>query len=216
MIMNLLRKEFSLSVHPTCYIFLSLAAMLLIPNYPYYVIFFYETLGLFFLFMAGNATNDVFFTTLLPVRKRDAVKARVITVIMIELLQLLVCIPFAFLRNALIPAPNLAGIEANVALFGFGLMMFGLFNLVFLPLFYKTAYKTGLPFVIACVAMTVFVGVVEAAINLIPGWKASLDTVNTIYLPQQSMVLGVGVLLFGLLTFIAYRLSVRRFDALDL
>jgi hypothetical protein len=190
--------------------------MLLIPNYPYYVIFFYETLGIFFLFMAGNATNDIFFTTLLPVRKSDAVKARIVTVVIIELLQVLVCIPFAFLRNTLIPAANLAGVEANMALFGFGLMMFGLFNLVFLPMFYKTAYKTGLPFVISCIAMTVFVAAVEVAINLIPAWKVSLDTINTAYLPQQFLVLGLGALTFSLLTYAAYRLSVHRFDALDL
>ncbi len=214
--MNLLNKEFRLSVHPTCYIFLGLASMMLIPNYPYYVIFFYETLGLFFLFMSGNATNDIFFTTLLPIRKRDAVKARVMTVVVIELLQVVVCIPFAFLRNFLMKAPNLAGIEANAALFGFGLMMFGLFNVVFLPLFYKTAYKTGTPFVIACTVMTIFVGVVEALINLVPGWKDVLDSINPVYVPQQVMVLGLGVLIFGLLTTFAYRHSVKRFEALDL
>jgi hypothetical protein len=214
--MNLLIKEFKLSVHPTCYIFLGLAAMMLIPNYPYYVIFFYETLGIFFLFMAGNATNDIFFTTLLPIRKRDTVKARVMTVVLIELLQVLVCIPFAFLRNMLIPAANLAGVEANMALFGFGLMLFGVFNLVFLPMFYKNAYKTGLPFVISCVAMTIFVIVVEAAINLIPAWKISLDTINTAYLPQQFLVLGLGMVVFGLLTLAAYHSSVKSFDALDL
>jgi hypothetical protein len=216
MMMNLLYKEFKLSVHPTCYIFLSLAAMMLIPNYPYYVIFFYETLGLFFLFMAGNATNDIFFTTLLPIRKQDAVKARVITVVLIELLQVLVCIPFAILRHVLLKNPNLAGLEANAALFGFGLMMFGLFNVVFLPMFYKTAYKTGTPFVIACVVMTVFVIGVEATVNLVPGWKAMLDSINPVFLPQQIFVLGLGIAIFGLLTTSAYHLSVKRFAALDL
>lgn len=37
---NLVYKEFRLAAHPTNYIFLSFAFMLLIPNYPYLVSFF--------------------------------------------------------------------------------------------------------------------------------------------------------------------------------
>lgn len=36
----LLYKEFTLSMHPAAVLFLGLSAMLLIPNYPYYVVFF--------------------------------------------------------------------------------------------------------------------------------------------------------------------------------
>lgn len=213
---NLLFKEFKLSVHPTCYLFLPLAAMLLIPNYPYYVAFFYQTLGIFFIFMTGNTTNDIFFTTLLPIRKRDAVKARIETVLILELLQIVVSIPFALLRSSLIPAANLAGMEANPALFGLAFGMFGIFNVVFLPLFYQTAYKTGTPFLVACTAMTLFVIAAEVAVNLIPGWKTTLDTTAAVYLPQQAAVLAGGILLFALLNAIAYRKSVKEFEELDL
>ena len=132
---NLMYKEFKLCVHLTSYLFLPLAAMLLIPNYPYYVSFFYQTLAIFFLFLNGNTNNDVTFTTLLPIRKRDAVKARLLTVVILESLQIIVSIPFAVQRNILISAENAAGMEANFALFGLVLVMYGLFNLVFLPAF---------------------------------------------------------------------------------
>ena len=42
---HLLYKEWRLAMHPTALLFLPLSAMLLIPNYPYYVIFFYTSLG---------------------------------------------------------------------------------------------------------------------------------------------------------------------------
>lgn len=213
---NLVYKEFKLAVHPTSYIFLALSVMLFIPNYPYYVVFFYQTLGIFFTFLNGNATNDVFFTTLLPIRKRDAVKARLITVVIFELLQLVVSIPFAILRNLLIPAENAAGMEANLALFGLVFGMFGIFNLVFLPAFYKTAYKTGTPFLLACAAMTVFVVAAEAVIQLVPDLRTTLDTTSLAYLPQQSGVLVAGMALFALLTAVAYAQSVKRFEELDL
>ena len=37
---NLLYKEFRLAIHPSVYIFFALAALLLVPSYPYYVRFF--------------------------------------------------------------------------------------------------------------------------------------------------------------------------------
>jgi hypothetical protein len=213
---NLLYKEFKLAVHPTSYIFLLLSPMLLIPNYPYYVVFFYQTLGIFFTFLNGNTTNDVFFTTLLPIRKRDAVSARLMTVVIFELLQMVVSLPFAFLRNLLIPAENAAGMEANVALFGLVFGMFGVFNIVFLPAFYKTAYKTGTPFLLACSAMSLFVIIAEGIIQLVPDLKAALDTTSSAYLPQQIVVLFAGIVLFVLLIAFAYVQSVKRFEKLDL
>ncbi len=213
---NLLHKEFKLSVHQTSYIFLLLASMLLIPNYPYYVAFFYQTLGIFFMFLGGNTTNDIFFTTLLPIRKRDAVKARFATVVIFEFLQIIVSIPFAILRNRILTVENQAGMEANLALFGLVFIMFGLFNITFLPLFYKTAYKTGVPYLVACAAMFLFAGLAEVVIQLTPALKTALDTTNGIYIPQQAGVLLGGMVVFTLLTVLAYSKSAKEFEALDL
>lgn len=213
---NLLYKEFKLAIHPTAYIFLPLAAMLLIPNYPYYVAFFYQTLGIFFIFLSGNTTNDVFFTALLPVRKKDAVTARFTMVVILELAQVAVGIPFALLRYRILPAENMAGMEANAALFGLVLLMFATFNAVFLPGFYKTGYKTGTPYMIACAAMILFVAASEAIIQLTPALKQALDTISPTYLPQQLAVLALGIVGYALITFAAYSVSVKRFQRLDL
>lgn len=43
----LLLKEFKLAMYPAAIIFLSLSAMLMIPNYPYYVTFFIQDLPYF-------------------------------------------------------------------------------------------------------------------------------------------------------------------------
>lgn len=213
---NMLYKEFKLSVHPTCYLFLLLSSMLLIPNYPYYVSFFYQTLGIFFIFVGGQANNDVYFTTLLPIPKRDAVKARCMTIVILELLQIVVSIPFAIIRGTLIPLENQAGMEANVAFFGLVFVMFGLFNLSFLTLFYKTAYKMGVPYLFACISMTVFVGLSELAIQLTPVLKTTMDTFNPVYLPQQLAILLVGILIFVLLTILSYRKAAAHFEQIDL
>lgn len=211
---NLVYKEWKLAIHPTGYIFLLMGGMLLIPNYPYYVAFFYQTLGIFFMFMSGNTTNDIFFTTLLPVRKRDVVKARLGTMIGLEVLQIIVAVPFALLRSKITPAENLAGMDANIALFGLVFIMFGVFNVVFLPMFYRTAYKTGTPFMLAISAMSTVIISAELVIQFTPSLKQALDTTG--YTLMQMIVLTVGMLIFALLNAVAYRQAACAFERLDL
>ena len=67
----------------------ALAALLLVPSYPYYVSFFYLTLGIFLTFKTNRAENDIFYSALLPVRKGDVVRARVLTVALLELANIL-------------------------------------------------------------------------------------------------------------------------------
>ena len=146
---DLLRKELRLAAHPSIYIFIALGALVLVPAYPYGMVFFFAMLGVFQSIMYTRETRDIYFTALLPVRKRDAVKAKLLLAAFIQLTQLLFSVPFAFLRTLYLPSGNPVGIEANAAYYGFGLMIFGAFNLIFFPLFFKTAYKAGTAFLAA-------------------------------------------------------------------
>ena len=56
---RLLQKELRLAMHPASVGFLLLSALLLIPNYPYYVTFFYTSLGVFFICLGGRENKDV-------------------------------------------------------------------------------------------------------------------------------------------------------------
>ena len=93
----LLNKQFRLVCHPMTLIFTGFGIMLLIPSYPYTVAFFYVMLGLFFSFMNGREQRDIYFSALLPIRKRDTVKASVLFVLVVELASLLFAMPFAAL-----------------------------------------------------------------------------------------------------------------------
>ena len=73
---KLLKKELTLFTHPTSWMFLAFGAMMLIPSYPMYIPLFWATLGLFYACLSARENNDLYYTLLLPVRKRDAVRAR--------------------------------------------------------------------------------------------------------------------------------------------
>ena len=130
-------KDLRLAAHPMMYVFALFGVMLIIPNYPYTVVFFYGLLGIFFTFLNGRENKDVYYCAVLPVTKCDQVLARAWLVVAVELAELVIAVPFAFLSARINPnGTNLAGIDANVALFGCVLLIYGVFNVVFLPVFY--------------------------------------------------------------------------------
>ena len=102
----LLYKEFRLAMHPICYLFIFLFPfMILIPNYPLAISFIYILSTYPILFLGANKgqqSNDLLYSTLMPVRKKDIVLARIITVITIQVVSILIqaaLVPLAILLN---------------------------------------------------------------------------------------------------------------------
>lgn len=213
---NLLYKEFRLALHPAALLFLGLAAMMLIPNYPLTVTFFYPCLGAFFICLNGRENRDVFYTLLLPVEKRGPVRARVAMVCILQLGQVLLCVPFLLLRSLYPPAGNVVGLDANLALLGFGLVEMGLFNLVFFPRHYKDPSKVGVPFLLGCLAVFLWAGLTEALPHGVPFVRDRLDTALFQFLPEKLAVFLCGLAVYLLLTWIARGLSEKRFVKLDI
>lgn len=213
---NMLLKEFRLALHPTNLIFLSLSAMLIIPNYPYYVTFFYTTLGLFFLCLTGRENHDIEYSMVLPVRKRTLVQARITFAVLLELAQLALAIPFAVLRQRMLPSGNEVGMDANIAFFGLSLLMFGMFNLLFFTAYYRDPAKVGKAFITSSTFLFVYIAVAETLAHALPFFRDQLDTPDPQYLAAKLTVLGIGLFSFLLFSVLAVRIASRRFEALDL
>lgn len=163
----LMKKEWKLTVTPVPLLFLLLSALVLVPSYPYYVTFFYNALGIFLMLQAARENRDVYYMALLPLTKRDLVWARFSTIVTLQLLQALVCIPFMLLRRSYAEINNPVGIEANLAFLGFGFVLMGLFDLVFLPMHYKNGYDLGKPFVISSIVLFVAIVLLEALDHIV-------------------------------------------------
>lgn len=215
---DLLYKEFSLARHQTTFLFLLFALMLLIPSYPYYVAFIYTCLSIFFIFLSGRENRDVFYTVLLPVRKKDIVRARCAMIVLVELMQILVSVPFAVLGAKINPNPtgNMAGIEANVAFFGFVFIMYAIFNVLFIPTFYKTAYSAGRALAFGGIAMGLYIVVIEVLVQVIPAWNAALDTLDPALQLRQLPILLGGMLLYAGSMLLAIKMAEKRFERVDL
>ena len=79
---NLLYKEFKLALHPICIVLIALFPfMVFIPSYPLCISFIYVCVCYPIIFLGANKgvqTNDLLFSMLLPVRRKDIVLARMI------------------------------------------------------------------------------------------------------------------------------------------
>ena len=213
---NLLYKEWKLAAHPTMYFFPLFGAMLLIPAYPYYVAFMYTCLSIFLMFMTGRETHDVEYTALLPVGKRDPVRARCLTIGIVELFQILFSIPFAILSARINPAGNAVGIEVNAAFYGLVLVMYAVFNALFVPIFYKTGYAVGKAFLIGGSAVMVYIAVAEAMLYISPALRAVLDTRNPASLPIRLGVLLAGAVIYVIGMLLTIKVASDRFERVDL
>ena len=213
---DLLHKEFRLVVTAPYFVMLLFGTLLLIPQWVYFIALSY----LLFItvpniFINAKATHDIGFTAMLPVRKRDVVKGRVLSIAILELLQVGVGAVFAAVNRALYPQGNFL-IDANFAFLGCTLVMYAVFNVVFFPLFYKNAYNVGRPTVIALIPALLFGTGIEALVLAVPKAAYLLDGIDAAALVRQLPILAAGIVLFLGLTSLSYLLAAKNFEKVDL
>ena len=212
--MILLYKEIRLAAHPTSVVFAFLGGLVLVPAYPYSVIFMFGCLAPYITFVNARETNDVWYTAVLPVTKRESVVGKCLLVVSFQMFQLLLSVPFAILRNALNIANNPVGLDATAAWYGLGCFIYAVFDLVFLTAFYKSGYKAGKSFILAAIPMVFLMAATEAAAH-IPAlvW---MDSSQPEHLFMQLPVLAAGIVCYGVLVPLACRISVKHFEKVDL
>ncbi len=211
---TLLYKELRLAAHPTSMVFAFLGCLVLVPAYPYSVIFMFGCLAPYLTFLNMRETNDAWYTAILPVTKRESVLGKCLLVVVFQLFQLAFSLPFALLRNALHIANNPVGLDATVAWYGFGFLLFAVFDAVFLTSFYRTGYKVGTSFLLAAVPMALLMAAIEAT-AYIPA-LAWLDSCRPEHLRMQLPIFIVGIACYGALVPSAYRIAANRFEQVDL
>lgn len=214
---KLLYKEMKLSANPLSYWFITFSAMTMIPRYPILVDSFFICLGIFYTYQQVREYDDITYTVMLPVRKKDVVSAKYLFVLLIELIAFVLCalltiIRMKFLGNA---APYVTNqlMNANATYLGYLLAVFASFNGIFLAGFFKTAYKIGKPFILFCVAGSIIIFMGEV-LHHIPGLESLNDPANLSIL--QVAILAIGITVFMLCTWFSYQKAVKDFEEINL
>lgn len=216
--LKMLKKEFTLCLHPTAILFLFMAFMVFIPNYPYEVIFFFSGLSIFFICLTARENGDLAFSCLLPVKKSLVPLARILMAVILQTVLLVLTAVAITVKQLVLPADmqvNLAGNMANIAFLGFGAIVCGVFNVTFFPLHFKRPDKVGVPFVVASAAVFVLIGILIVLRWTVPFFSETICTVDPTNIVSKIIVLVVGLCLYALMTVCAAIVSVKHFEKVD-
>lgn len=210
---NMLYKEFRLTIHPLFYLSFLFGALLLIPQWPYLIALMYFLFTVVpNIFSTAKAQGDIDFSASLPVRRGDIVRSRILSIVIMEVLQVIVAAIFGAINIALYPQGNFI-MDTNAAFFGIAFVMYGVHNIVLFPMFYKTAFKIGMPTIAAVAVSVLFAGVVEVAVQIVPVLKVLDGALNTWV--HYATLLG-GIVVFVLLSLLAAKISVKRFERVNI
>ena len=178
----LLYKELRLAMHPICYVFIAIfPLMILIPAYPIGIGFIYILTCYPILFLGANKgqqSNDLLYSVLLPVRKKDIVLARIITVILIQVTYILLMtalyplarvINEAIIQNAKDPEkyfiPGL-GLNSFVLLLAFGIIGYAVADLIFFPIYYKKGKSIVMSTLFTIIGFPILAVILSAVMTL--------------------------------------------------
>lgn len=215
---QLLIKEFKLTACPLTFVFLLFAVLVMAPGYPILVNVYFMCLGMLYTFQFAREDNDVLYTALLPVSKADVVRARVAFVVTIEVIGFVLCLILTLVRMAVMsdvkPYVTNPLMSANFVYLGGVLVVFALYNLIFVNGFFKTAHFFGKPFIWFTVVAFIFIGVMETLHN-IPGLEM-LNTRGFEYMGLQIGALAAGVVIYVIGTVYTLKRSMRNFEKIDL
>lgn len=214
---KLFYKEMKLSANPLTYWFIAFSAMTMIPSYPILVGSFFICLGIFHTYQQIREYDDVTYTVMLPVKKRDIVTAKYLFVLFIELTAFILCTLLTIIRMKIlgtaVPYATNQLMNANMAYLGYTMIVFAVFNSIFLAVFFKTTYKIEKPFFIFCVVSFIII-IMGEILHHIPDLE-SLNNPSNLSMPQV-VIFAIGIVVFMLCTWLSYQKAVKDFEGIDL
>lgn len=212
----LLKKEFGLTGAMITYLFVFTAAMAMIPNYPILVVTMIVSIGLIVTFQEAREARDIDYFAILPIRKREIVKAKFLFVMSIQGLVFLLLVAIVVCRTTFLGHMQVylenPLMNANAAYLGYTLVCFAMFNSFFLTPFFKTGYSFVKPGIFFFTAEFVCIGIFEALHHIAPLAALNAATVNFL----QIVVLVTGILLYACMTMVSYHVSANAFGKVDL
>lgn len=213
---NLIYKELRLATPLLTFLFLAFSLMTFIPGYPILCGAFFMSFGIFQAYQLGREDNDILYCVLLPVSKRDVVKGKYLSAVILQLAGFALCAVFTLIRmRFMADAPVYESnfmMNANLIYLAFVLLIFAVFNHIFIGGFFKSAYAVGKPFVIFVVMNFLIIGIAETLHHL-PG----MGWVNAQDFSLRHIIIFIGaVLVYSVLTTFSCIISQNRFEKIDL
>lgn len=227
---NLWNKELKLAVPPMVWVFSLFGLMIFIPGYPNSIFLIYVFISFIYLFQGGKENNDLYYSIFLPIRKRDIIKARFLSVLAFEMLSILASAVVGIITYKMGYGPIGKQISNNGEVsigippcpffFGSVFLSFAVFNSLFFFLHYRKNFPmivpmlTGslvgiLPSVAAEILASLFATPLESISHQI-----AVIAPDTMLTQLLMLFLSMGVYAGSLV--LSFKSAAKRFEAMDL
>lgn len=212
---SLLYKELKLAMHPLIYIFVFVfPLMALIPSYPIVISFIYVCSCYPILFLGANKgqqSNDIYFSCLLPVRRKDIVKARLFLLSIIQLISIVLvtiygAIGSLYKEDILIEAGNKIsdvgfGFGQIGSVIGFVLLCFSIYDLIFVTCFYKSGRAIVSSTLLGMLGFMILLCITTLLLPI--AITSYFNFFSNLYVQTASILIGLAIyILFHYLTYI--------------
>lgn len=210
---NLVYKEFKLSINKFFLLLpVLLGGLMFIPNWIFLLVFYY-----FFwisvpqIFGGYLQQGDYNFLSVLPIKRKDIASSKITSLYLLEGLHLVIALLFGLIHILIYGTWNFF-FDINLAFFGVAILLFGVFNISFLPAYFKTAHFYGKPLIFASITTTIYGFIFEFGIARFQFMKDIFEGKLVI----QVIAFVATSLLGVILSFIALKMSQKRMKAVDL
>lgn len=222
----LLFKEFKLAVHPICWLFIAIFPIfVLLPGmggiYFMYILCCYPIL--FLGANKGQQSNDLLYTSLLPVRKKDIVAARMLTTMVLTAIFIAISVielPIGFLLQNESTLTEVAqgnpeislGLEFYPLTIGFALIGLGISNILFFAFYYRNGKSIVLSSLTSILFFALFMSFISFGFPILcQGFLRFIVDNNWI----QFAVLGGSILAYLGLNYAAYKIGSNLLEKVD-
>jgi hypothetical protein len=155
------------------------------------------------------AQEDYSFTAMLPVSKKDIANSKALSLFIVEGLHVVTGLILGIVHNLIYGSTNFF-LDINFAFFGIVLVMYSLFNIIFLPLYFKSAYYFGKPVIYGVVITLIYAFIMEYGVIKYEFMRNIFE--GTIYV--QTIVLIIGIVLTVILNYIAVVKSRKNYESI--
>ena len=211
MMKALIKKEFQLCFSPVFCVYILLALLVLIPNYPLGVGTAFAFQAVFLYFNMSRVNRDEEFSLTLPVTRSQIARAKMIVTLIIQGAHLLLCVLAALVANLVLHTTGIF-LRPNAAFFGINLFGFAVANAVFLPLVFRRLSKPGLPLVYGLLCFAAIYLTFELLVILVPAVRVSLDGFAPETLWIRLVTLGAGLIAYAVSFLLCFFKVSENFD----
>lgn len=225
LIKKLLFKELTLSLSPAIYfIVLLFPFSVFLISTPIFMPFVYLCSLYPLIFLGtrkGLQSNDLFFSVLLPVERKEIILARMITctilqifvIIFVSLFVLLFKNYFVYMECYNFLSNQGLSYKALIFIICDILVGFGIYDLIFFPLFYSTGKRIILPTILGIISFLLFC---MYSVIILPLLNSSYCSfIMNMHIKDKIVYFSLCVLIYFALHLATFFLSSKKFDKVD-